>query len=152
MKEYCDSGVSGNAADKPALSQLLSDVKKGGVDKVVMTDVTRLHRGDMAYSDDFIRECKLHGAEVIFVEHAGPEDGAAASNIIRTIKRAMMAQMEWIMPDITMCENDTCHMRQQCYRFMARPDTWQSVACFTPLSDTECKHFMALKHEKFWQA
>jgi len=150
-KEYSDSGVSGNAAHKPALSQLLSDVKKGGIDKVVMTDVMRLQRGDMATSDDFIRECKQRGAEVVFVEHAGLEGGAAASNIIRTIKRAMMAQMEWIMPDITMCENDACPIRHQCYRFMAKPDAWQSVACFTPLSDTECEHFMALKHEKPWK-
>lgn len=153
VKEYSDSGASGNKADKPALSQLLSDVKKGGIDKVVVKDVTRLHRGDTAdYSDDFIKKCKRHGAEVIFVEHAGLEAGAAASNIIRTIKRAMMAQMEWIMPDITMCENDTCPMRHQCYRFMAKSDAWQSVATFMPLSDTECDHFMALKHEKLWSA
>jgi DNA invertase Pin-like site-specific DNA recombinase len=152
VKEYFDSGVSGNEIDKPALGQLLSDMKKGGIDKVVMTDVTRLHRGDMAdYSDYFVKEFERRGAEVVFVKHVRPEDGAAASNIIRTIKRAMIAQMECIMPDITMCENAACPLRQQCYRFMAKPDAWQSVACFAPLSDTQCDHFMALKHEKFWR-
>jgi DNA invertase Pin-like site-specific DNA recombinase len=150
VKEYCDSGVSGMQVHKPALSQLLSDVKKGGIDKVVVTDVARLHRGDTVdYADYFIQEFKRRGAEVVFVEHAGLEEGAAASNIIRTVKRAIMAQMECIMPDITMCENDACPLRHQCYRFMAKPDAWQSVASFTPLSDTECNHFMALKHEKF---
>jgi hypothetical protein len=70
-------------------------------------------------------------------------------SIVRSLKRAIAAQTELIMPDITMCENDVCPMRQGCYRFMAKPDAWQSVATFTPTSDTQCDNFMALKKGRF---
>ena len=32
------------------------------------------------------------------------------------------------MPDITMCVNDDCPLRETCYRYMAEPSTAQSMA------------------------
>ena len=53
------------------------------------------------------------------------------------------------MPDITMCDNEQCPLREKCYRFRAIPDPyWQSFAHFEPSTyptpkgtQTECDHF-----------
>lgn len=53
------------------------------------------------------------------------------------------------MPDITMCWNKTCPLRDKCYRYRAIPDKyWQSFAEFRPNTInigtetiTECDHF-----------
>ena len=34
------------------------------------------------------------------------------------------------MPDITMCSNNNCPLKHNCYRFMANPSQWQSYAEF----------------------
>jgi len=34
------------------------------------------------------------------------------------------------MPDITMCINGTCEVRNECYRYRAIPDYWQSKGFF----------------------
>jgi len=34
------------------------------------------------------------------------------------------------MPDITMCVNGMCEFRNECYRYRAVPDYWQSLAFF----------------------
>lgn len=50
------------------------------------------------------------------------------------------------MPDITMCCNRDCPIRNKCYRYRAVPDEYQSFAFFKrqPISDTndeECEYF-----------
>ena len=72
-RKYSDSCVSGLTLHKPALTELLRDAENGAIDIVVMTNASRLHRGDMCdYSDYFVQEFKRRGAEVAFVEHAWP--------------------------------------------------------------------------------
>lgn len=45
------------------------------------------------------------------------------------------------MPDITMCINKTCPLREKCYRATAFPDLhWQSFAEYTP-EDGKCEYF-----------
>ena len=34
------------------------------------------------------------------------------------------------MPDITLCVNGTCEIRNECYRYRAVPDYWQSKTFF----------------------
>ena len=34
------------------------------------------------------------------------------------------------MPDITMCMKEDCPIKLSCYRFIAKPDKWQSYAVF----------------------
>jgi len=50
------------------------------------------------------------------------------------------------MPDISMCSNDTCPLREQCYRFTAEPNPYrQSYGTFKPEIDedkVECKYFI----------
>lgn len=150
--EYADAGVSGLEPNKPALKQLQVHVERGGIDRVIVRDAARLHRGEpLDYSERLAKDFQRYGTQIVFAESFPKENLAAVSAIIRTLKRAMMNQMEVIMPDITMCDNATCHMRQQCYRFMATPDARQSVTTFAPLSDSECEYFMPLKRGKFWQ-
>jgi DNA invertase Pin-like site-specific DNA recombinase len=152
VKEYADIGVSGLETNKPALKQLQADVEQGGIDQVIVKDVARLHRGEpLDYADQLARKFQKFGTEIVFINSFPTQNMSEAGAIIRTLKRAMINQMEMIMPDITMCENTTCHMREQCYRFMATPDARQSVTTFTPLSEAECEYFMPLKRGKFWQ-
>ncbi len=150
--EYTDAGVSGLSTNKPALSRLKEHVQHGKIDKVIVKDVARLHRGEpLDYAAQLAKKFKKLGTEIVFIESFPQKNVSEASNIIRTLKRAMMNQMEVIMPDITMCENSTCHMREQCYRFMATPNARQSITMFTPLSETQCEYFMPLKRGKLWQ-
>ncbi len=40
------------------------------------------------------------------------------------------------MPDITMCTNNGCPLKDRCYRFMAEPkEPWQSFCQFHPVID-----------------
>jgi len=44
------------------------------------------------------------------------------------------------MSDITMCTNKKCKLRKTCYRFMAKPDRWQSYAEFKPVRG-KCEYY-----------
>ena len=45
------------------------------------------------------------------------------------------------MPDITMCINKTCPLREKCYRATAFPDLhWQSFAEYNP-DNGQCEYF-----------
>lgn len=46
------------------------------------------------------------------------------------------------MPDITMCNNETCTLKERCYRHTAIPDDyWQSWAFFEQNEDGTCDNF-----------
>ena len=45
------------------------------------------------------------------------------------------------MPDISMCMNVGCHLRDRCYRFRAISSMRQSFAGFKPDDDGNCEHF-----------
>lgn len=47
------------------------------------------------------------------------------------------------MPDITMCDDAECPNSNQCYRFLAKPSSWQSYFVGSPRENnvTECDHF-----------
>ena len=50
------------------------------------------------------------------------------------------------MPDITLCVNKTCPLRQNCGRFRAKPDRyWQSFAEFKPNDKGICEDFWPLQ-------
>lgn len=50
------------------------------------------------------------------------------------------------MPDITMCDDKKCHLKNKCYRFMATPSEYrQSYFAETPRKDYECEHFCSIK-------
>lgn len=48
------------------------------------------------------------------------------------------------MPDISMCNNATCPLRDKCYRSIATPSRWQSFSSFEWGGTTEapsCPNF-----------
>lgn len=47
------------------------------------------------------------------------------------------------MPDITMCDNRDCSIRNRCYRAMANPSDYQSWAIFEP-HEEGCEHYIEL--------
>jgi len=52
------------------------------------------------------------------------------------------------MPDITMCANGDCVVRELCFRYRAIPDDYQSIAVFEPESNGLCKYFWNITKEK----
>lgn len=47
------------------------------------------------------------------------------------------------MPDISMCHNEECRKRFHCYRYLAKPDEWQSYSSFVSDSDTKrCEYYI----------
>lgn len=54
------------------------------------------------------------------------------------------------MPDITMCKGDYCPIKENCYRFMAKPDAYQSYFQDLPYYIDEknipkCEYFVELR-------
>ena len=48
------------------------------------------------------------------------------------------------MADITMCKDEDCPRRANCYRFMAHFGEYQSVWVGSPREGEECKEYMQL--------
>ena len=48
------------------------------------------------------------------------------------------------MPDIAMCQNKECPLREKCYRFKAEPSDYQSYAEFKPDENGECDNFIEI--------
>ncbi|NBT58240.1 hypothetical protein EBT16_05600 [bacterium] len=54
------------------------------------------------------------------------------------------------MPDITMCANQACPLRHDCYRFIAIPSQYQSYADFkfeVGASGAKCDSYWTIKKE-----
>lgn len=50
------------------------------------------------------------------------------------------------MPDITLCTDNKCPMRNECYCFRAKPSKWgQSYFAESPLKDGKCEYFFPLE-------
>ena len=50
------------------------------------------------------------------------------------------------MPDITLCKDDKCHLKNKCYLFMAIPNQQnQSYFLQTPRKDYECDYFRPIQ-------
>jgi len=50
------------------------------------------------------------------------------------------------MPDISMCLNDKCPLKDNCYRFKAKPNDYQTYSSFkyewnSESNDWECSHY-----------
>ena len=51
------------------------------------------------------------------------------------------------MPDLTMCSGEGCKQKKKCYRFLAKPDKFQSFYAQPPFSDKtgKCTEFLECK-------
>jgi len=52
------------------------------------------------------------------------------------------------MPDITMCEDKECPMKNKCYRFTAVPSMRQSYFEESPREGNDCKYKWSLTHDE----
>lgn len=53
------------------------------------------------------------------------------------------------MPDISLCINEKCTIKKNCYRHTAKPsEIWQSVIHFEQNKDKTCDHFIDNKNKK----
>ena len=48
------------------------------------------------------------------------------------------------MPDIAMCEDQDCTLKETCYRFKAIPSYYQSYADFKQEEDGTCEYHMQI--------
>lgn len=54
------------------------------------------------------------------------------------------------MPDISMCCNDSCTIKNSCYRYIANPSTFrQSYTSFSQNEDNSCDHFIEPTDEEY---
>lgn len=51
------------------------------------------------------------------------------------------------MPDISMCKNKECTLKERCYRYRAVPSNIQSYTYFV-FENGFCKYFMEVKDQK----
>ena len=50
------------------------------------------------------------------------------------------------MPDITMCMGGDCLLKENCYRYKAKPDElWQSYFVEIPYKNGECNHYWEME-------
>lgn len=52
------------------------------------------------------------------------------------------------MPDISMCSNSNCVIRESCYRYRAIPDNYQTIAMFGPDKNGLCKYYWNIVRER----
>ncbi len=51
------------------------------------------------------------------------------------------------MPDIAMCGNKECYLKESCHRFTAIPDpVMQWYGVFKPDEDGKCEDFLRINH------
>jgi len=53
------------------------------------------------------------------------------------------------MTDITKCMGDNCPNKKECFRFLAKSDSWQSYFAGSPIDGNgKCDHFWAIKDKE----
>jgi DNA invertase Pin-like site-specific DNA recombinase len=64
---YRDNGQSGVQLDRPGLQNLLSNIRSGGIERVIVADIARLSRGYIQ-TNELLRMFADHGVEFISVK------------------------------------------------------------------------------------
>jgi DNA invertase Pin-like site-specific DNA recombinase len=64
LSSYIDNGASGLTLDRPAMSRLLSDIREGIIDTVVVKDISRIARG-LSLLLQFFSEAQKYGVKVV---------------------------------------------------------------------------------------
>lgn len=59
------------------------------------------------------------------------------------VDRAYLAQIarKILMPDIAMCNGDECPVKENCWRYMAPANRWQSYFAAPPCTEDGCEYF-----------
>jgi DNA invertase Pin-like site-specific DNA recombinase len=70
---YIDNGFSGSSLDRPAIKRMIADIKKGRIESVVVTDISRLARDYSAYSE-LERIFEEHGVGLTILQESKVEN------------------------------------------------------------------------------
>lgn len=59
------------------------------------------------------------------------------------VDRSYLAQIarKILMPDIAMCNGDDCPVKENCWRYMAPANRWQSYFAAPPCNEEGCEYF-----------
>lgn len=52
------------------------------------------------------------------------------------------------MPDISMCVNQDCLVKERCYRYRAIPSEYQSIAFFSPDNNGMCDYYWSITNQR----
>lgn len=82
-----------------------------------------------------------------------PEDGLSSYRRIASLfeaiandplmDRAYLRQIarKFLMPDIAMCNGEDCPVKENCWRYLAPPDHFQSYFAHPPATEEGCDYF-----------
>lgn len=65
--QYCDIGKSGNNFDRQAFDEMMKDLWEGKIQKVIVTDISRIHR-NLGVLIELLEETPLKNAEIITLD------------------------------------------------------------------------------------
>jgi len=54
-------------------------------------------------------------------------------------------------PDITMCKGTDCPVKESCYRYIAKPNDYQSWFTEPPIKDNKCDMYWGENAEGIWK-
>ena len=84
-----------------------------------------------SFPDDLIDSPKRVAALLASVMDAGLLDPAFLKPFVN----------RHLMPDIAMCTGDGCPVKENCWRYLAPPDRYQSQFAAPPCTDEGCEYF-----------
>lgn len=68
-KHYVDNNQSGISRNRPALDQLTKDLRADEIDKVIVTDISRLSRDKNLFDSLLNSDIKANGAKLITLDN-----------------------------------------------------------------------------------
>ena len=85
---YTEKGISGDLEDRPALGQLMTDVKLGSVTSVIVVRLDRLAR-DLMLQENILADLSNHGAKLISIDEPDLCSSDPTRVLFRQIKGAI---------------------------------------------------------------
>jgi len=93
--------------------------------------IEKCHEAFWSFPDDTLSSDKRIAAVFEAIASDGLVDRSYLAQIARKI----------LMPDIAMCNGDDCPVKENCWRYMAPADRWQSYFAAPPCNEEGCEYF-----------
>jgi hypothetical protein len=93
--------------------------------------IEKCHEAFWSFPDDPLSSNKRIAA----VFEAIATDALADCSYLAQIARKIL------MPDIAMCNGDDCPVKENCWRYLAPPDRFQSYFAAPPRNEEGCEYF-----------
>lgn len=98
--EYIDEGYSGKDLNRPALRRLLIDIKKGLIDTVIMTEISRLSRNKKDWLD-LLQFFQDHGVEFITLRQKFDLSNAMGRMVLSLMIEFSQLEREMVVERVT---------------------------------------------------